>query len=132
MTKDELNRYRWLVKDIREIKDEIDELRAKAEKVNQSISDMPRVESGNGDKVSTYALRIAEKTKELKSKQTKAKSEREKIIDFLGGIDDVMVKLAIQYRFLNILPWVKVAYFLGGGNTAESARKMVNRYFYKK
>ena len=119
------------MKDIIEIKDEICELRAKAEKVNQSISGMPRAESGNGDKVATYSLKIAEKTKELEHKQIKAKKERQRIIDFLDTVDNVLVKQAIQYRFLNILPWIKVAYFLGGGNTDESARKMVERYLDK-
>ena len=131
MTKDELNNYRWLVKDILEIKDEIDELRARAERVNQSISDMPKAENNNSDKICIYSIKIVEKEKELKEKEVKEKREREKIIDFLNTISDTLVRQILQYRFLNLLTWKKVAYFVGGGNTDESVRKIAERFLKK-
>lgn len=52
----------------------------------------------------------------------------ERIEAWVDEIDDPIVKDAVVYRFVRGYRWAKVAIMVGGGNTEDSVRKMVERY----
>lgn len=52
-------------------------------------------------------------------------------IEFIDACEDVTVNQAMYYRFLKGNSWDAVAATLGGYNSAEGIRKMVERYLEK-
>lgn len=54
------------------------------------------------------------------------------MIEWIENIDDPLVKDIVRYRYLRGFSWVKIAHKVGGGNTQDSVRMIVNRYLNKK
>lgn len=54
------------------------------------------------------------------------------IIDFINGCKDVFVSRALYCKYLKNESWSKVAMSLGGYNSGDCIRKMVERYLDKK
>ena len=127
MTADEIKAYYWLEIEIREEKKRLLELQAKATGATQKLSDMPGSKT-TGDKIGHYALLLAEAKDTLNAKRATANEIRKKILAFVDAIDDPMMRNIIQYRYLNILSWKMVAYFVGGKNTKDSVRKRAERF----
>lgn len=51
------------------------------------------------------------------------------IEEYLQNVSDSLTRMAIRYRYIDQLSYTKVAMKLGGRNTADSVRMMLNRYF---
>ena len=127
MTKDEIKAYYWLAVQLREERAELSELRTKATNATQKISDMPGSKTA-GDKIGYYAVKLTEAKKALKNREEKAKEIRAKLVDFVKAIDDPLMREIIQYRYLNLLSWRMVAYFVGGTHSEDSVRKRAERF----
>jgi hypothetical protein len=56
---------------------------------------------------------------------------RAEIIEWVEGIEDSLLRQIIVLRHVNGLSWRQVAREIGGRNTAESIRKLHDRYFEK-
>jgi len=54
---------------------------------------------------------------------------RAEIFAWVEGIEDSLLRQIIVLRHVNGLSWRKVAREIGGGNTADSVRKMHDRHF---
>ena len=54
--------------------------------------------------------------------------ERERLERYVDTVDDSLVRMAMTLRFIDGLSWTAVAVRIGGGNTADSVKKMVYRY----
>jgi len=54
---------------------------------------------------------------------------RAEILAFVEGIEDSLLRQVMVLRHVNGLTWEQVAASIGGGNTADSVRKMHDRYF---
>lgn len=71
-------------------------------------------------------------TEELKKKSeellVKAMEEELRIMEFIEGIEDSLTRQVFSYRFLDGYGWPGVAARVGGGNTSDSVRKIVERY----
>ena len=52
----------------------------------------------------------------------------ERIEEWIAEIDDPIVKDIVTYRFVRGYRWAKVAIKVGGGNTEDGVRKIVERY----
>lgn len=53
------------------------------------------------------------------------------ILDFINGIDDALIRLIISLKHISALEWEQIALHIGGGNTAESLRKIYERFIKK-
>lgn len=127
MTKKELSRYYYLEKEIRHDREEIEELNAKLTHITQVLSDAPKG-SPQRDKIDKIIDELAERDNLLHVKIINAEKERNRILRYINDIDDSLIRLIIQYRYLNLLTWVKVAYFVGGNNSPDSVRMLSDRY----
>ncbi len=75
----------------------------------------------------------------IKAKQTEDQEEREylkrkigRIEKWISEVDDHLVRDIIVYRYEKGFKWAKVARLVGGDNTEDNCRMMVNRYLQKK
>ncbi len=48
--------------------------------------------------------------------------------DYINNIDDSLIRQIITLRYINGLEWKQVAASIGGNNTADSVRKIAERY----
>lgn len=54
------------------------------------------------------------------------------IEEYIKAVPDPLVRVAMRYRYIDGLSWVKVAMQIGGGNTADGCRMAVERYLSRK
>ena len=47
---------------------------------------------------------------------------------YIQSVDDSMIRQILTYRFIDCLPWSKVAIKIGGDNTADGVKKACYRY----
>ena len=71
------------------------------------------------------AAELKKKSEEL---LVKAMEEELRIMEFIEGIEDSLTRQVFSYRFLDGYGWPGVAARVGGGNTSDSVRKIVERY----
>lgn len=158
MTVKELSQLYWLNREIeadqvrldklvREIEaDEIriEELRRRASSPSSpNMSGMPSDHSGfSGSKIERYIGDICDLEEELRKKkdmrndcamvihanQILCLSERNKLERYIADIPDSLLRQIFTLRFINGLPWLQVAFYIGGGNTADSVKKQCYRY----
>lgn len=50
---------------------------------------------------------------------------------FISTIPDALTRLVVSLRYVNSLEWEQIAQHIGGGNTAESVRKLCARFIKK-
>jgi len=127
MTKKELSQYYYLEQEIKHDRNEIEKLNTELTHITQMLSDMPKG-SPKRDRIDEIIDELTRRGKLLHEKIAKAEKERNKILQYINDIDDSLIRLIIQYRYLNLLTWPKVAYFVGGNNTPDSVRMLSDRY----
>lgn len=127
MTKKELSRYYYLEKEIKKDREEITDLNTKLTHITQVLSDLPKG-SPQRDRIDEIIDELARRDNLLHEKIVRAEKERNRILQYINGIDDSLIRIIIQYRYLNLLTWPKVAYFVGGNNTPDGVRMMSDRY----
>lgn len=71
---------------------------------------------------------IAECEKEIVEKIRRCTKLRDKVKAFINSIDDSLTRQVFHYRYSKCMHWQQVAYMIGGGNTADSVRKIAERY----
>lgn len=101
MTNSELKQYRQLKYEINE--------------------EVQRVGSLRSEKAKRAAAAVDKKLKRLYAQQAR-------IEEYIAGIDDSFVRRIIVARYIECRSWDGVARKLGGGNTAESVRKVCERW----
>lgn len=75
----------------------------------------------------TYIELIARK-EDLQRKVAEFKEMKASIERYIENIDDLLIHRIAEERFVNNKRFREIADELGGKNTAESVRKMLNRY----
>ena len=63
------------------------------------------------------------------------KKSKENIEKYIDSIGDSLTRRIFEHRYIKgkVMPsWQSVAFKIGGGNTADSARMLHNRYLHKK
>lgn len=127
MTSKELSQIYYLKKEIRYLEDTLNELRAKAEKITTSFSAV-RGGSSYGDKIAALVVKMDELEQKIYSKKTDCVLEQLKIERYLDEIDNSFIRQIFRYRHINCFTWNKIAFIVGGGNTADSLRMIHDRY----
>lgn len=57
--------------------------------------------------------------------------EYTKLIRYINGVQDSLMRQILTLRFVNNLPWAQVAASVGGNNTADSVRVACDRFLAK-
>lgn len=106
---------------IKELRLDIADIEDQAEKTTQTFSSVPSG-SGTSDKVGSNAIRIVYIQKQIESIETEIEAELERL-------SDTLIRKCIRLRLKNkrYYTWKKLSFVIGGGNTAESVRKMCER-----
>lgn len=127
MTLKELSQLYYLNREIEMDKKRLQELEIMAVSISPNLSGMPR-SPGVSDKVGRYAAEIADLKGIIEAKHQQCLYERSRLERYIAGIDDSFLRQVMTYRFINGLPWRRVAACIGGGNTEDGCRKAVKRY----
>ncbi len=135
MTRQKLKQIRYLKGEIRLIQEQILTLESEiiTDKVRGSDPDHPWTERhyiirGLPGERNEKLLRLRDRLERRKSDLQDLRAE---IFAWVEGIEDSLLRQVIILRHVNGLGWRQVAREIGGGNTAESIRKLHDRYFEK-
>ena len=111
MTTDEvkawLRSYRWLQAEIDRTEEEIEQWRARAERLTQSFSGMPPG-SGSSDQIPNAVEKIAELEEQLQHKVTELVQTRKDIEAAIEQLPDKQQRI-LRYRYIDQLTWEMVA-----------------------
>lgn len=129
LTKEELRQIFYINKEIQMWQRELDKLRCTSLVKSPIISDMPR--GGQHKGMEDLAIDLAEYETIIKGLLAKVQIQRKRIVEFIDGIDDSLMKQIVFYRHISCMSWNEVASSIGGGNTEDSVRMAYNRYFKK-
>lgn len=75
------------------------------------------------------ALKLAERKEAIEKLELKIEEERIEIIEYLSTVEDTLLRQIILHRCLKGRSWQRVAFEIGGGNTADGLRMIFNRAF---
>lgn len=123
----ELNRFRYIDKDIEKDEQELKELRAMVNTLTKEISDMPRG-SGVKDRIGDSISRIVDLEKMIELNLERKQIEKKRVMAFIESIDDSRIRLIFYYRFIKNLYWVEVAKLISPYDTADTVRKACYRF----
>lgn len=126
MTRKELSQLYYIDKEIRALQKRLAELRAGGVIQSPVLSGMPG--GGPGDKVATMATEIASLEQQIDQELTRRVTEERRLREYIAGVDDALMRLILQYRHIELLRWWQVADRVGGGNTADSVKKIYQRF----
>ena len=127
MTKKELSQLYWLNREIEQEKRRLEELEAAATSSTAKITGLPHV-SGAHDKIGDMAILIAEQRDLVELKIRQSVIEYNRLNRYINTVEDSITRQVMSLRFVDGLPWAQVAYSIGGDNTADGCRMMVDRY----
>lgn len=129
LTKEELRQIYYINREIIMWQRELDRLKCTSLVRSPIISDMPRGGCPRG--IEDYAVDLVEYETIINGLLAKVQVQRKRIVEFINGIDDSLMKQIIFYRHISCMTWNEVAAEIGGGNTEESVKKIYQRYFKK-
>lgn len=130
LTKDELKQIYYINKEIQMWQRELEKIRSQGLVKSPTISDMPK--GGQKFDISDYVSAIADYEAVIRGLLAKVQIQRKKIIEYIEGVDDSLMKQIIFYRCVSCMTWQEVADAVGGNNTENSVRMMYNRFFAEK
>ena len=128
MTKEELKQIYYINKEILMWQKELDRLQCKPLVKGQEITDMP-FGSGTSDKVADLAIEIVDTKAVIKGMLAEIQIQRRKIIDYIEGIDDSLLRQVMFLRNVSCMSWNQVANELG--KTETCVKKLYSRHFGK-
>lgn len=126
LTKDELKQIYYINKEIQMWQRELEKIRSQGLVKSPIISDMPK--GGQKFDISDYVSAIADYEAVIRGLLAKVQIQRKKIIEYIEGVDDSLMKQIIFYRCVSCMTWQEVADAVGGNNTENSVRMMYNRF----
>lgn len=125
MTKKEINQIYYINREIEMWQRQLDDIYGLQ---SPKLDGLPKsIEPGDltGDKAAK-ALQIRTIIEELLAE---LQMQRKKIYEFISALDNSLMRQIIMYRCLSLCTWEETAIYVGGNNTAESVRKMFDRFF---
>ena len=128
MTKNELQQVFYLNKELKMWKKEREKLEERIGSSGKWIDGMPRG-SGTGDPTGNLASEIANCKMMISCKEMEIQIQKNRIIRYIDGIDNSVLRQIIFYRCVALKPWNHVAAEIGGLLTGDSARMTFNRHF---
>ena len=126
MTKPELEQIYYLNRELKFWETELERVRCKS----LVGSPLPGNSHGSGvsDKVADRAERIIELENRIIAKRDEIQRLRDEAVEYIYGIPDSLTRQIIYYRCVSLMSWRRVAYEVGGYNTAESVRQIYSRF----
>lgn len=143
MTKKELSQLYYLNREIEMLKRQLDALESKQDEHTCSTVRASQLSypytlhsitvSGSTDPEAAYRRRAEiRETKTLISlKIEQCDIEYSRLIRYINGVDDSLMRQILTYRYVSGFNWVQVAMHIGGGNTADSVKKACYRFLDK-
>lgn len=129
MTTKELSQLYHLNLEIREETERLNQLKAAAGDTSVKISGLPHT-AGISNKTA-IAAEIADCRNTIEAKIQAAVAEYNRLIRYIASVDDSLMRRILELRYVDGKAWWKVAYEIGGNNTADSTRKAVTRFLEK-
>jgi hypothetical protein len=126
LTKEELKQIYYLNKEIKMWQKELERLQCKSLIKGQEITGMPFV-TGTSDKVGDMATTMADIEAIIRGKLAEIQLQRKKIISYIDGIDDSLLRQVIYLRNVSCMNWSQVANELGC--TECNVKQLYSRYF---
>lgn len=128
MTLKELSQLYYLNREIEADKERLERLRELAASPSgPNLSGMP----GSGsreNRLERYIAEIIDLEAIISAKITQCLHERSRLERYIADIPDSLTRQIFTLRFVNGLPWVQVAFSVGGGNTEASVKMICYRY----
>ncbi|MFU0784286.1 RNA polymerase subunit sigma-24 [Clostridium sp.] len=133
MDKQQLKQLKYLKSEIEAIKKEIESLDyvTVTDKVKGSSSHYPYVARNftiEGIDYEGYENKVKRLQGKLQRRIDELIDMVEETNDYISNIDDSLVRQIISLRYVNGLTWAQVAASIGGNNTADSVRKVAERF----
>jgi hypothetical protein len=134
MTRQDLNNFRYLKKEIEMLDNEIKNLGydTVSDTVRGSDREWPYTEHTitiTGIDVEGHGVKAKRLQRRLERRKADLQDKRLEIAESIEAVDDSVTRQAIVLKYVNGLSWTQVAAHVGGGNTAEGLRKRVHRFF---
>jgi hypothetical protein len=104
----------------------LDKLRSFAEGCTSSMSGLPHAKKVT-DRTAAAAL-IVFCEEQLRKLTKMSDEEHEKLSGYIHAMPDSTMRLIMGMRYLSGFTWERIAYLMGGGNSADALRMMHNRY----
>ena len=129
MTLKELSQLYHLKKEIEYDRERLARLRARRGAVSSpKLNGLPSSAVGGQSTVENLALEIADLEAIVDSKITQCVHEQSRLERYISSIPDSRTRLIMSFRFVDGFSWGKVAYKVGGGNTASGVKMICYRY----
>ncbi len=130
MDKKTLYRLFYLPKQIEQKKREIERIWERLTSISPNLSGMPHG-GGVHDKVGEGVVELVAKKEELEAQKRGFEQEEKQINDWIDSVEDLQINLILCLRFREKRSWNEVADEMGGINTEDSCRKMIDRFLEK-
>lgn len=140
MTKTALEQYISVKQEIREIEARIERLNNKLDRINREGNVKDAVKGGNGGfqtfHIEGFPVAEEDEAKYLLSKNIRILEERKakaaelvvSVEGYLNTLNDSRMRRMISMRYIDGLPWWKVAQRMGGRATEDSCKKQMERF----
>lgn len=126
MTRKELSQLYHLNREIKLDKQRLAELEAKATSTSRQIFGIPH--AGDISDKTALAVEIASLKDTIRRKLERTVFEYDRLNAYIDTIDDSLTRQIFTLRFICGYSWNKVAITIGGGNSADSVRKICCRF----
>ena len=130
MDKKTLYRLFYLPKQIEQKQREIQRIWERLTSISPSLSGMPHG-GGVNDKIGEGVAELVDKKRELEAEKRGLEAEEKAINAWIDKVEDIQINLILSLRFREKMSWGQVADKIGGINTDDSCRKMIDRYLEK-
>ena len=128
MTREELKQIYYINKEIKMWQRELDRLQCKSLIGGQSLDDMPK-SSGTSDKVADLAIEKEEIREIINGKLTEIQVQRKRIMSYINGIEDSLLRQIMFLRNVSCMNWNQVARELN--STENCVKQIYSRHFRK-
>lgn len=129
-TKKELSQFRFLKHEIESKQKLLKELESSFDSSSAEITGMPRC-GATVDTVGTYVTEIDALKSSIGIDMERCLDELIRLYQYIESVKDSQMRWILLSRFVNGFSWGQIAACIGGGNTADSVRVMVDRFFKK-
>lgn len=129
MTLKELSQLYHLKREIEYDRERLARLRARRGVASSpKLNGLPSSAGSGQSAVENLALEIADLEAIVDSKITQCVHEQSRLERYIASIPDSRTRMIMSFRFVDGFSWGKVAYKVGGGNTASGVKMTCYRY----
>lgn len=125
---DRLRQYRRLLREIKLLEEDLLELDAMTQRLTAQLTGMPRGGPG-ADRLTDIIARKIELRDIISERAAWLHQERVELERYVSRVPDSLLRQILALRYFRGLSWTAVGHALGGGNTADSAKKYLYRWF---